>query len=329
MVAGLRWGWHLPPFPVDGSSAAAFVEQLEAMLERVEQPYDSVWFDDHVVPWAAFQPPETPTLEALTTLSYLAARHPDLTFGTSVLSQSFRNPALVAKMAANLQLLTGGRLVLGIGAGWLEDEFRQYGYHFHPAAVRIAQLEEAVQIVRMLWRGSPATFHGQHYRIDGAYCEPRPDPPPPILIGGGGERLTLRVVARWADWWNLPGGTPETYERKLRVLRDHCEAVGREYDAITRTWSPEVVAIAETSDRARAIAEASPYTDVYPLVGTPDEVVDQLLPFVELGVEHVILRFVDFPATAGAELFASEVIPRLDRARRGVATEADGGGAHS
>lgn len=327
-MARLTFGWHAPPFPLDGSTAGRFVEQVDAMLAHVEGRFEAAWFDDHLIPWAPFQPPETPNLESLTTLAWFAARHPDLRFGTSVLCQSFRNPGLVAKMAANLQLLTGGRLLLGLGAGWLEDEFHQYGYDFPSGAVRIAQLEEAVQVIRRLWTGSPASFHGEHYRIEGAYGEPRPDPPPPILIGGGGERLTLRVVARWADWWNIPGGRPEVYEHKLRVLADHCDAVGRDFGDITKTWSPEVVAVAETRDEARAIADASPYTDDYPLVGIPDDVVEQLTPFVELGVEHLVLRFVDFPSTAGADLFAREVAPRLrELAGDRSAIVADPGGA--
>lgn len=320
-MARVSCGWHLPPFPLDDSPAERFVEQVEATLERVEHTFDSVWLDDHMIPWATFQPPESPNLESLTTLAYLAASHPSIAFGTSVICQSFRNPALLAKMAANLQLLTGGRLILGIGAGWLEDEFRQYGYDFPQAPIRIAQLAEAVQVLRKLWTESPASFHGEHYRIEAAYCEPRPNPPPPIMIGGGGERLTLRVVARWADWWNLTGGGPDTYARKLQVLKNHCETVGRDYDDIVKTWSPEVVAVAESRDEARAIAGASSYVDDYPLVGTPDEVLAQLLPFIELGVDHVILRFVDFPSPTGAELFAEEVMPRLRPAPDDAGTE--------
>jgi alkanesulfonate monooxygenase SsuD/methylene tetrahydromethanopterin reductase-like flavin-dependent oxidoreductase (luciferase family) len=133
---------------------------------------------------------------------------------------------------------------------------------------------------------------------------------PPILIGGGGEQLTLRVVAKHADWWNIPGGSLENYAHKLEVLRAHCQAVGRDYNDIVKTWSAEAIAVAPTEAEAQRIAAASPYQN-HPIVGTSEQVAAQLRPFINLGVEHLILRFVDFPATAGIELFMDEVIPRL------------------
>lgn len=307
----LRFGWHLPPFPVDGAPPDRFLAQVTRMLEVIEGSLDSVWFDDHLLPWAEFLPPGTPNLECLAALSYLAASYPGLDLGASVLCQSYRHPGMVAKMGATLHWMTGGRFILGLGAGWMEREYRAYGYPFPKASVRIAQLEEAVQVVRTLWTEAPGTFRGEHYRVEGAYCEPRPEPPPPILIGGGGERLTLRVVARHADWWNLSGGTPETYAHKLRVLAEHCRAEGRDYEEIVKSYSAEFVALAESQTEARRIAERSPYRDSYPVVGGPQQVAEALHPLVDLGVRHLILRFVDFPSTAGAELFAQEVAPLL------------------
>jgi alkanesulfonate monooxygenase SsuD/methylene tetrahydromethanopterin reductase-like flavin-dependent oxidoreductase (luciferase family) len=176
--------------------------------------------------------------------------------------------------------------------------------------VRIAQLEEAVQIVKKLWTESPASFEGTYYRIKNAYCEPRPDPVPPLLIGGGGEQLTLRVVAKYADWWNIPGGSYENYAHKLNVLRQHCAAVGRDYDEIVKTWSAEAIAVAETESEAQRIAAASPYNG-HPIIGTPTQVAEQLQAFVDLGVEYLIVRLLDFPNTEGIEMFAQEVMPRL------------------
>ncbi len=173
------------------------------------------------MPWAPWQPNDTPYLECLTTIAYLAAAYPSLQFGSSVLCQGYRNPALLAKTVANIQLLTGGRFLFGIGAGWLEEEYRAYGFPYPKASVRIAQLEEAIQVVRLLWTQSPASFQGSYYTIEDAYCEPRPDPIPPLMIGGGGEKLTLRLVARHADWWNIPEGSAENYAHKLDVLRGH------------------------------------------------------------------------------------------------------------
>jgi alkanesulfonate monooxygenase SsuD/methylene tetrahydromethanopterin reductase-like flavin-dependent oxidoreductase (luciferase family) len=266
------------------------------------------------MPWATWQPADTPYLECLTTIAYFAAAYPTLQFGASVLCQSYRNPGLLAKMAANLQLLTGGRLIFGLGAGWMESEYRAYNFDFPPPALRVAQLEEAILLVRQLWTASPASFAGKHYRVDDAYCEPRPSPIPPLLIGGGGEQLTLRVVAKYADWWNLSGGTLGDYARKLEILRQHCAAVGRDYDSILKTWSVDGIAVAETESEAQRIAAASPYTS-HPLAGTPAQVAAQLRPFLDLGVEYLIVRLLDFPATAGIELFFHEVLPRLRAAQ--------------
>ena len=157
----LKFGWHMPSFPVDGSDGAAFVEQIDQTLERVHPHFDSVWVDDHMMPWAQWQSNDTPYLECMTTITHFAARYPSLDFGASVLCQAYRNPALLAKMAANLQLLTGGRFIFGIGAGWMEEEFSAYNFDYPKASVRIAQLEEAVQIVKMLGTESPANFRGR------------------------------------------------------------------------------------------------------------------------------------------------------------------------
>ena len=309
-MSDLQFGWHMPSCPVDGSAESVFIPQVHQALQHIQSHFDSVWVDDHVIPGSAWLPNDIPYLECLTTIAYFAAAHPSLKFGTSVLCQSYRNPALLAKMTANLQLLTGGRFLFGIGAGWMQEEYRAYNFDFPPAAVRVEQMEEAIQIVKLLWTEAPASFDGSYYRIDNAYCMPHPSPLPPIMIGGGGEQKTLRVVARYADWWNLPGGSVETYAHKLDVLRQHCQAVGRDYDDIIKTWSPEAIALAETEAAAYQIAEASPYKkDV--IVGTPSQVAKQLQAFVDLGVERLIVRMIDFPKLTGLDLFAREVIPLL------------------
>src|SRR5690348_15941352 len=197
LMRELRCGWHMPSFPVDGSGGAAFRDHIHYTLQRIHPNIDSVWVDDHLMPWATWQPNDTPYLECLTTIGYFAAAYPNLQFGASVLCQSYRNPGVLAKMAANLQLLTGGRFIFGIGAGWMEEEYRAYNIDFPPAPVRLAQLAEAIQVVKRLWSEAPASFAGQHYRIENAYCEPRPQPIPPLLIGGGGEQRTLRIVAQY------------------------------------------------------------------------------------------------------------------------------------
>jgi alkanesulfonate monooxygenase SsuD/methylene tetrahydromethanopterin reductase-like flavin-dependent oxidoreductase (luciferase family) len=306
----LKLGWHMHSFPVDGSGGPAFVAQIHHTLQRIHPHVDSVWVDDHLMPWAEWQPKDTPYLECLTTIAYFAAAYPTLNFGASVLCQSYRNPGLLGKMVANLQLLTGGRFIFGIGAGWMEQEYRAYNYEFPSAGVRLDQLEEAIQVVRGLWTQSPASYAGSHYRLDRAYAEPRPNPQPPLLIGGGGEKRTLRLVAQYADWWNIPGGTAATYAHKLEVLRRHCDDVGRDYSQILKTWSAEAIAVAPTEAEARRIAAASPYNN-HSIVGTPAQVAEQLQAWVDLGVEYLIVRLLDFPDTAGVELFVHEVMPLL------------------
>ncbi len=313
----LNFGWHMHSFPVDGSSGPAFIEQIHHTLQRIHPLIDSVWVDDHLMPCAGWQPKDMPYLECLTTIAYFAAAYPSLTFGASVVCQSYRNPGLLAKMVANLQLLTGGRFIFGIGAGWMEEEYRAYNFEFPPTAVRMDQLEEAIQVVKHLWTEAPASFAGAHYGIRNAYCAPPPDPIPPLLIGGGGERRTLRLVAEYANWWNIPGGTVGNYAHKLDVLRQHCEAVGRNYDEIRKTWSAEAIAVAPTEVEAQRIASGSPYNNQDEIVGTPEQVAEQLQAFADLGVDYFIVRVLDFPNTAGLELFAHEVMPRVRTAHMG------------
>ena len=311
-MASIQFGLRMPAFPLTDSRGSAFRDEIIDTLSALEGSFKSVWIADHFIPWDSSLDPMTDTLECWTALSYLAGIFPTYDFGSIVLSQSYRNPALVAKMAATLQLMTGGRFILGIGAGWKEDEYRAYNFDFPSTATRIHQMGEAVQIIKAMWTEERATFHGDYYQVKEAICEPKPDPVPPLLIGGGGKKITLRYVAQYADWWNFPGGTPEFYAELLEALRGHCKDVGRDYDSIVKTWAVECVAVADTHQAALEAAQASPLYDAETaIVGTPDEVAAQLGRFIEMGVEHFIMRFADFPRTDGARLFVDEVMPRL------------------
>ena len=177
-MSDLKFMWRIPAYPTEGSRGKAFIEQLTAAFEIIEGRLDGAFLDDHVLPWTAVDHPggrdalsnDVDTLECMSSLAYWAAAYPRLTFGPIVLSQSYRNPALVAKMAANLQQLTGGRFVLGMGAGWYKPDYDAYGYTFPEApSVRLAQMEEAIQVIRAMWRESPATFEGKYYRVKNAY----------------------------------------------------------------------------------------------------------------------------------------------------------------
>ena len=305
----IKFGVRIPEFSLDGSSMPQLVEQADRLLEAGRGRFASAWISDHFVPWTNRLPPEKENLEAWTALTYFAGRHPDYDFGNIVLSQSYRPPALLAKMATTFQALSRGRLILGLGAGCKEDEYRAYGYDFPAPAVRIQQLAEAVQIIRLMFTEPKATFHGRYYHVDQAICEPKGGSPPPIMLGGNGRKLTLRVVARYADWWN-GGGSLAGFEEVLQVLRGHCRDLGRADDSLVKTWMSDCVAIAPKTEDARQMAEAHPFYDPdASLVGSPQEVAAQLRRFADLGVTHFILRFTDFPSTAGVELFAREVIP--------------------
>jgi alkanesulfonate monooxygenase SsuD/methylene tetrahydromethanopterin reductase-like flavin-dependent oxidoreductase (luciferase family) len=310
-MPNIQFGWRVPDFPTDGSSGQQFIDQIGGTLELVSERFASAWVADHFVPWANWQPVETDTVECLTTTAFLAAAYPNLTWGTIVLCQSYRNPALLAKMVANICAFAPGRFVFGIGAGWKADEYAAYNYPFPSAAVRIQQLDETCEIVKRMWTEQPATFEGRHYQIHDAYLSPKPDPVPPIMIGGGGEKLTLRVVAKHADWWNL-GGAREQYQRKLDILRQHCTAAGTDFDRIVKSYPNDCVAVAATEDEARQQAEASPfYNQDSALAGTPDQVAAEIQAWIDLGVTQFQFRFADFPQLDGIRLFAQEVLPRF------------------
>ncbi len=307
----LHFGWRTPDFPVDGSPTQAFIDQHYAVLNEIQGRFDSVWVADHFQPWMGSMDQSTDTFECLTTLIYLCAKYTPLKFGTIVMSQSYRPPALLAKMVANLQVLSGGRFILGLGAGWKEDEYRAYGYDFPSAAVRIQQLEEAVQIIRGMWNQPRTTFQGKYYHVTDAICQPKPDPVPPIMIGGSGRKLTLRVVAKYADWWNGVGMSPAQYQDALAALAGHCQAIGRDPASIVKTLSIDCVSVAPTHELALQAAKSSRfYNEESGIIGTPDEVSSKLDEYAQLGVEHFILRFVDFPRLDGIDLFINEVMPR-------------------
>ena len=167
-------------------------------------------------------------------------------------------------MAATAQALSGGRVILGIGAGWNEEEYRAYGWPFPPAPVRIAQLAEAIELIRAMWAGGPASYQGQHYQIAGAHCESRPDPIPPVMVGGHGEKHLLRVVARHADWWNYSFRSREIYAHKQAVLEQHCRDAGRDYAAIIQVIRVGIL-IAETErelERLKVAPHVRPMEDM-------------------------------------------------------------------
>ncbi|HLH63443.1 MAG TPA: LLM class flavin-dependent oxidoreductase [Ktedonobacteraceae bacterium] len=265
-------------------------------IEAMKTGFTTIWLEDHLQSGQADQ------LECFSTISFLAAQYPQFHFGTLVLDQSYRNPALLAKMAANLQFLTGGRLIIGLGAGWKEDEYIAYGYRFPDTRTRLEELEEAAIILRAMWTSQSATYAGKHYRVANAWCEPQPSPVIPLLIGGGGERHTLAIVARHADWWNYNSVPVEEYARKLAILKKHCEAVGRNIAEIRLTY---LATLSVSEDPSRVIRHPQKHY----LAGNAAQVTRELQQFCELGVTHFMLRI---PDLATLEHFITAVVPHLN-----------------
>ncbi len=304
LTAQADFGWMLPSGPLRMPENSTYLAHVQRILTKISGSFHSFWIPDHLMEGMADLP------EALVTLSYLGGQFPALSLGTIVIAQSYRNPALLAKMAATLQHLSAGRFILGLGAGWNAAEYRAYGYDFPTAPVRIAQMAETIQICKTLWDPDQgeATFKGEHYQIEAAVCYPKPTNPSPVMVGGGGEKLTLRVVAQYADWWNLPGASPDEFARKIKILEAHCQEIGRSAAEIRKTWMG-TVSIASTRSAAAAQIKAYPsrFNDTH-LVGAPQDIRDQLAAYLDLGVDLFILRFVDEPDDSGIELFQHQVL---------------------
>ena len=294
------------PVPVGLNVWSRLVETTFPYLDRTVTPFDSLWMPDHV------QYDGHRVAEGWTLLTWALARYPDKLAGHEVLCNSFRNPAHTAKMVATAQALSGGRVILGIGAGWNEEEYRAYGWPFPPTRVRIAQLAEAIQLIRLLWTESPASYRGEHYQIDRAVCEPPPRPLPPVMVGGHGEKYLLRVVAEHADWWNYSFRDLATYVHKQEVLKAHCREVGRDYDAIEQVVRVGVL-IAETEreiERVKARPDTRPLGDIH-VVGTPAQVTETMLEIRRQGARRFTVNFADVPRPEGTWLFSATVLPHL------------------
>lgn len=295
--------------PVGLNVWSRLMEDTFPYLDQTAAPFDSLWFPDHV------QYGGHKVAEGWSLLAYALARYPDKLCGHEVLCNSFRNPALLAKMVATTQALSGGRVILGIGAGWNQEEYLAYGWPYPPARVRIAQLAEAIELIRLMWTQAPASYQGEHYRVVAAHCESRPHPIPPIMVGGSGEKYLLRVVARHADWWNHGFTSGVVYAHKQGVLAQHCREVGRDYGQIKQVIRVGIL-IAET-ERELARLQAAPF--VRPMeegrvVGTPAQVTEALSGIIAQGADRLTVHFADSPRPDGTDLFAAMVLPHLDRA---------------
>ena len=309
---------------IDGVACGVFLPQVgldfPALSERAaaceESGLHSLWLADHF--WARGMP-DLEYLESWTALTALAMRTTRLRLGTLVLCNSYRNPALVAKMAASLDRISGGRLELGVGAGWMDEEYRGYGYHYPSTRERIAQLEEGLEVMRRLFGEPRSTFQGKYYALDDAPNNPKPvqTPGPPITIGGAGEQLLLKVVAKYADRWNCPMNSGHELPHKLEVLRSHCAEIGRDPEAITVSEQVLVVLGANDADFKRRWATAKQVLggfadlDAVAVGGTPDAVAAGLQAKVDKGVRLFTVMFGDFAPPETIRLFGERVLPAL------------------
>src|SRR5262245_7348993 len=290
-------------------------------------PFESIWVYDHfhTVP----VPTDEATHEAWTLMSAFAASTSRVRLGQMCTCMGYRNPAYLAKVAASIDLISGGRVEMGIGGGWYEHEWRAYGYGFPGAGGSLAMPGEGVQIMRQLWTTGEATLAGKHYQVDGAIGQPMPiqDGGIPLWIAGGGERKTLRIAAKYGQYTNFDA-TPDVFRRKSEILAQHCKEVSTEFDAIVRSSNFNIVIgqsdadVADKLDWVRAhyqplIPAESVERNVSmlssgPLVGTPEQIAEKLTQLRVLGLDYAICYFADAAYDRGSiDLFASKVIPAL------------------
>jgi alkanesulfonate monooxygenase SsuD/methylene tetrahydromethanopterin reductase-like flavin-dependent oxidoreductase (luciferase family) len=298
----VEFGWGVLIGPKAGQPDA-WLDDIDASMPHLKRFMTSFWMNDH------FMIGSDPVFEAWTVLAFLAARYPEMKVGPMVLGQSYRNPALLAKMAATLQVLSRGNFIMGIGAGWKEDEYHAYDFEFPTTRTRLEQLEDTLEILIRLWtEPGKVTYQGKHYRVTQAYCEPKPNPVPPIMVGGGGE-TTMLLAAKHAQIWNLSDSNLERYTRHLEALRRQCERVNRDPATLRLTWYGR---IAVGRHEAEAVRRGyGKWTHENAFVGTPAEIVEQMNAFVDVGCDWFILEPLGIPDPDVLGMLSEEILPRV------------------
>jgi F420-dependent oxidoreductase-like protein len=308
-MARMHFGVMLPQIK------RSWEETRNAATTFEELGFDSLWLNDHLygVPM-----PQLPILEAWSTLAAVGAITSRAKLGTLVSPVGFRNPALLAKMVATLDFITGGRMILGLGAGWFQMEYEGYGYPFPTVRERLQQLEEAVVLTKRLWTETQVTFAGRFFRLEGAFCEPKPvqQPHPPILIGGGGEKILLRIAAEHADIWNNLAVNQNDLPRKIEQLRHHQRRVERPDGAPVISQQCLVVIGTDAKDAEAKLQKAEviygghmgvrgPLT----IAGSPEQCIEKIRAHEELGCRMLVIEFFGRDTREPARLFAERVMP--------------------
>jgi F420-dependent oxidoreductase-like protein len=307
-------GWTMDLVDVQGAT-----EKYEVMSrcarEAEQSGYDSIWLYDH------FHTVPVPEVEAVfecwTAMAALARDTTTVRLGQMVTCNSYRPPALLAKMSSCIDVLSAGRLVVGIGAGWYEHEYNAFGYEFSAVSERLSRLGESVQILKAMWTQPRASFDGRYYRVEGAINEPKPiqKPHPPLWIGGSGERVTLKLVALYADGCNF-GGDLEERRHKLDVLRRHCDAVGRDYDSIVKSTNVTVI-LGDDEEVNRVISMrrrqtgGTEYWERKPVAGPPEIVAEYVRKVVDVGFDYVIFGVPNAFEAGSIRRVAAELIPLI------------------
>jgi len=288
----VKLGLQIPSFTWAGGPAQIGPRLAEIGRAAEAAGYSSVWVMDHFFQIPVIGPAEAEMLEGYTTLGYLAANTSRVRLGTMVTGVTYRHPGILVKQVTTLDVLSGGRAFLGIGAAWFEREHRGLGVPFPPLKERFERLEETLQIALQMWSADTGPYEGKHYQLAETLNSPQPlsRPHPPILIGGGGERRTLRLVARYADACNF-FGDPATARHKLEVLRQHCVEVGRDYDEIEKTvlWPIDV------REGGSAV----------------NQIVQRLGEYAEVGIQTVIGRLADVETLTPIEIVGRDIIPQV------------------
>lgn len=319
-------GWRQD---LTGIAAAEHWDVMNGLAQHADSgsTFDSVWVYDHM--HTTPEPIAEATHEAWSLMAAFAASTSRVKLGQMCTCMGYRNPAHLAKIAATVDVISGGRAQMGIGAGWYEHEWQAYGYGFPRAGERLEMLDEGIDIMRQMWTTGSATLAGKHFQVDGALCYPQPlqEGGLPLWIAGGGERKTLRIAAQYATHTNFDGA-PEGFAHKSKILAQHCQDLGRDFDQITRSGNYNVV-IGETEqdveDRltwyaehmSRTVpdsaADAAQSLRSGPLVGTAEQVTEKLIELRGLGMTYAITYFAEAAYDrSGIELFESAVAPELN-----------------
>ena len=320
-------GWRLDLAGIDQADHWDTMVDIAVLIESTG--YESLWVYDHfhTVP----VPTQEVTYEAWTLMSALAAVTDTVRLGQMCTCNSYRPPSYLAKVAASIDVISAGRIEMGIGAGWYEHEYKGYGYPFDKPSVRIGRLREAVEIMKAMWTEDEVTYDGRHYQLDGAICQPNPVQRPhiPLWIAGGGEQLTLNVAARHAQYTNFGGSSPDEFIHKSEVLKGHCEDVGRDFAQITRTVNFNVICGETEADVQARLdwtrAHYAPYVSEerskrmlqnnflnQGTAGTPEQVAEALSRWSDAGMEYAIVYFPEAAYdTSGLELFARTVMKEM------------------